>query len=285
MKITVAVPTFNRKEVVNVFSVILGESIKEKRNVNIRIYDDCSTEYNKEELEKIFFYASEIRRRKENLKADKNMYQIYKDFLNTSDEVLVQLDSDMLLGKKFFFMIELIAQELKKEKGVYSLYNSSNHSFIQNGRKKEIENIIFKEKKDIGGACVIFSREIIEEILKNIDVSDNNFAGYDWKWSEYLVKNNIPIYVSEKSFVQHIGLGGQNNISVRNIDIGKNFIGAINLEEANFINQYYEKLIQYQRNILVNLTFREYLKIKIKKNKYFMKIYKILLKRKKWKKK
>lgn len=273
-KVTLAVTTYNRKKTVEAFSRVLYKSIDRSFGLNIRVYDDKSQEYDFDDLKFIFPYATEITRNKENFKADKNMYELYKRFLLTEDEYLIQLDSDMLIGKNFFKYIYEIINEIKKEESVYSLYNSSNHPVKKQGKSKKILEEIFNEKEHIGGACVVFSRKTINRIMKELRIENDDFSNLDWRWSKYLFEYNIPIYVSENSYVQHIGIGGQNNTSIKNLDIGKSFVGIEDINGANFIIQYYQKLIQQQEELLVNLTFKEYLKIKIKKNKYFMKIIK-----------
>lgn len=218
---------------------------KSNLNINIRIYDDKSTDYTIEYLKKIYFFANEIKIREKNVKADKNMYLIHKDFLRTDDDILVQLDSDMVISNDFFDIIKKIVYNVEVSKNsIYSLYNSINHETLR--KIKYIENEKFYEKKHIGGACVIFTREIIEKIVKSFDIEMTDMKGYDWKWSKILYDMKIPIYVSEKSYVQHIGLGGQNNKEVRNLDIGKNYVGDIIPELNIFLINYYEKIIYLQ---------------------------------------
>ncbi len=274
MRITLAIPTYNRKEIVEITSL----SFKELSDINIRIYDDRSSEYDLSFLKKVFPTAKEIILRNQNLKADKNMYTIYTDFLNTNDDILIQLDSDMLIGKDFFLMVSEISKNILKEEAVYSLYNSNSHEFIEENVFKIINKEIFKLKEHIGGACVIFSKKTLEKIIKNIKIKNNDFSNYDYKWSKYLRENNIPIYVSQKSYVQHIGVGGQNNTSIKNIDIGYDFVGTLNITQVNYLLKYYEKLFEQQKNYIENMNFIEYLKLRIKKIKLIMYFYKKIIK-------
>ncbi|MBS5038833.1 MAG: hypothetical protein KHZ27_10555 [Fusobacterium sp.] len=274
MRITLAIPTYNRKEIVEITSL----SFKELSDINIRIYDDRSSEYDLSFLKKVFPTAKEIILRNQNLKADKNMYTIYTDFLNTNDDILIQLDSDMLIGKDFFLMVSEISKNILKEEAVYSLYNSNSHEFIEENVFKIINKEIFKLKEHIGGACVIFSKKTLEKIIKNIKIKNNDFSNYDYKWSKYLRENNIPIYVSQKSYVQHIGVGGQNNTSIKNIDIGYDFVGILNITQVNYLLKYYEKLFEQQKNYIENMNFIEYLKLRMKKIKLIMYFYKKIIK-------
>lgn len=274
MRITLAIPTYNRKEIVEITSLCF----KELSDINIRIYDDRSSEYDLSFLKKVFPTAKEIILRNQNLKADKNMYTIYTDFLNTNDDILIQLDSDMLIGKDFFLMVSEISKNILKEEAVYSLYNSNSHEFIEENVFKIINKEIFKLKEHIGGACVIFSKKTLEKIIKNIKIKNNDFSNYDYKWSKYLRENNIPIYVSQKSYVQHIGVGGQNNTSIKNIDIGYDFVGTLDITQVNYLLKYYEKLFEQQKNYIENMNFIEYLKLRMKKIKLIMYFYKKIIK-------
>lgn len=270
-RITLAIATYNRKNIVEMFSENLKGLMIE--NIQVRIYDDKSNEYDLNELKMMFPYASEIVRRNENLKADKNMYMIYKDFLEKEDDYLIQLDSDMLIGKNFFEMVYKIIETLEKNEQVFSLYNSSSHEYITEENFLEINQERFFRKEHIGAACVIFSRKTVFDIIKNIPIQNNDFSNFDWRWSKYLKDNNIPIYVSEKSYVQHIGIGGQNNNRIKNLDLGRNFIGIDNIVSGNFLIKYYEHLLNEQDKYIKNMSFIEYLKIKYKKNKIIYKLY------------
>lgn len=279
MKITLSIATYNRKRVLQAFSSNLKKIIP--NNINVRIYDDKSSEYNHEFLKEIFPFATEININSENLRADKNMYFMYKNFISTGDDILIQLDSDMLLNNNFFNIVTDIVREMEKEEAVYSLYNSDCHLYIENGRTKILSEVKFSEKKSIGGACVIFSRKTIEKILENIKIKENNFLYFDWRWSEYLNENKIPIYVSENSYVQHIGYGGQNNFDIDKLDFGKNFIGLSDINDLQFLLSYYEKIFVLQKKRILdlrekynNMFFFYRLKNKLRKNKYFMIYYK-----------
>lgn len=95
MKITVGITTFNRKN----YLVKLQQSLSMSHNINscnIRIYDDCSNEFSIRDLKRLFPNALEIIRRDRNVGADRNMRQMYVDFLKTNDDILVTMDSDLI---------------------------------------------------------------------------------------------------------------------------------------------------------------------------------------------
>lgn len=258
MNVTIAIATYNRQNILNFFVQALDEKLYK---FNIRIYDDKSTEYDIEYLKQKFYFSKEIKIRETNYKADKNMYFIYKDFLKTKDDILVQLDSDMIVSKEFYKKLLEIFQEISKDDiGVYSLYNSNCHPFKEKGRRKRINGEDFYEKSDIGGACVIFPRKIVEKIIKEIIIKNEDYSCFDWKWSAYLKENNIPIYVSKKSYIQHVGLGGQNNKEISELDFGKNFEGTLSTEIQKFLLKYYEEILLSQ--------YEELKKLKIENRKF-----------------
>jgi hypothetical protein len=46
---------------------------------------------------------------------------------------------------------------------------------------------------------------------------------YDWDWSNYLSSNRVRLLVTDSSYIQHIGLLGQNCDANQIIDFGLNF--------------------------------------------------------------
>ncbi|MCF2673215.1 glycosyltransferase [Fusobacterium varium] len=269
MKIIMMISTYNRKEILEK-SISSLKKVKNLEKFEIQIYDDKSSEYNEQYLKEKIPFAKKITIRNENLKADKNMYMMYKDFLETEGDYLLQADSDMIYNEEFLSIIQKIAK--LKEKAVYSLYNSNLHNFFQDIEEKYIDKIEFRRKIDIGGACVLFSREIIEEIINNIKIKNEDFTSYDYRWSEYLNSKNIPIYVSKISFIQHLGIGGQNNKKIANIDLGRGFIPS-NKEDITILLEYYEKIIFDTKEYYENIGWLISIKNKLKKIKIVKMLY------------
>ena len=239
-KIMLAMATYNRKEVLERTIVSLTQ-VKNIEDVDIFIFDDCSTEYTKEDLKKMIPFAKQIVVRENNLRADRNMYQIHQDYINSNYDILLQVDSDVIFHKNFIEIIKSILSTQTKYP-VFSLYNSSNHPFVENRNPLEINKIIFKEKHSIGGICVLFTdKNILKNILDNIPKERKSFA-YDWYWSHKLQEKGTPVMVSEQSFLQHIGVEGQNNKEIKGIDIGLNFTPT-NTNDLEFLLQHYEIVI------------------------------------------
>ena len=239
-KIMLAMATYNRKEVLERTIVSLTQ-VKNIEDVDIFIFDDCSTEYTKEDLKKMIPFAKQIVVRENNLRADRNMYQIHQDYINSNYDILLQVDSDVIFHKNFIEIIKSILSTQTKYP-VFSLYNSSNHPFVEKGKSLEINKVAFKEKHSIGGICVLFTdKNILKNILDNIPKVRKSFA-YDWYWSHKLQEKGTPVMVSEQSFLQHIGVEGQNNKEIKGIDIGLYFTPT-NTNDLEFLLHHYEIVI------------------------------------------
>ena len=186
-------------------------------------------------------FAKQIVVRENNLRADRNMYQIHQDYINSNYDILLQVDSDVIFHKDFIEIIKSILSTQTKYP-VFSLYNSSNHPFVEKGNSLQINKVIFKEKHSIGGICVLFTdKNILKNILENIPKERKSFA-YDWYWSHKLQEKGTPVMVSKQSFLQHIGVEGQNNKEIKGIDIGLNFTPT-NTNDLEFLLQHYEIVI------------------------------------------
>ena len=199
MKITIGITTFNRKDYLLKFkeSLYLSNGLDE---CNIMICDDCSSEFEYSEL-KQWFPDAKIVVRPYNLGADKNMRQMYIDFLETDNDILVNMDSDLLCRPDW---LNFIQKNFQYTDGIMSLFNSVFHrpknEIILNGVK-------FVEKEHIGAAGAILNRDIVKKVLS----VPQPLKWYDKAWSEFLSKNGIRLLVSENSYFQHIGIIGTNS--------------------------------------------------------------------------
>jgi hypothetical protein len=216
---------------------------------NIRVYDDCSTEYGLYELKQLFPNAASIKRNKINLRADLNMFSFYKDFLTSQDKFLFNADSDIIFNKKWLLNgMEL----LDSTDGVLSLFNATSHP------SKETVNDKVCIKESVGAAGTLFTRKRVEEIVDYFSkLPDSNLSSFDWKWSKFFVNNNIRIFCTNNSLVQHIGYFGQNTtIRYRGYkriktqkpyyDFGRNF-NIDSLETGQIINDIFEQFIDQNR--------------------------------------
>lgn len=238
MKITIGITTYNRKEYLLKFK----ESLYASKNIDkckIRVYDDHSTEYDIHFLREIFPSAELIVRNIKNMGSDKNIRLMYKDFLKTNDDILINADSDLIFHPDWFDFVE---ENFKYTDGVLSLYNSAEHPTI---RTIEINNNLVCIKEHIGSAGTVFEKKIIDRIVKNIKPGKK----FDWRWSRYLNKKRIRILVSNQSYIQHIGVEGQNCDMFLLTDFGLNFIPGSSLN-ANFLSEYVQEIMIQNQSLM-----------------------------------
>ncbi|AIL31959.1 hypothetical protein IX83_00225 [Basilea psittacipulmonis DSM 24701] len=216
MKITLAIPTYNRLS----FIKRAAESLKQSTDIskiNVRVYDDCSTEFSVDELKNLLPFAKEIIVRNKNLGADNNTRLMYEDFLKTEDDILVNGDSDLIYRPGW---VEKIQELLPKTDGLLSIYNSNSHEFIDNNFEHGMGI-----KKDVGAAGCVLSRRLVEYIVSHTNQCTKNF---DWVFPKLLQENNVRLFCTVESYVQHIGITrGSNQIGLMHaIDYGHHFLAG-----------------------------------------------------------
>jgi hypothetical protein len=241
--LTIGIPTYNRRHLLEIMASSLYES-----NIsiphNIRIYDDCSTEYGIEELKKIFPTATSIKINKVNLRSDKNIYQMYADFLSTSDQLLFNADSDLIFSKDW---LNKALALFEKTKGILTVFNANSHESYQT-----IDDELYL-KKTVGSAGTLFHRDKVSELITYLNSLDM-IKAFDWQFSEFFNSRGIPIFCVKKSLVQHIGYVGQNTKYY--FDFGRNY----KIETANqgqIINDIFEKFIDDIRKLETERDIRD----------------------------
>lgn len=220
----------------------MAKSLQESDGVekcNIRIYDDASTEYGADTLKNLFPNAKSIKRNEVNLKSDKNIYMMYKDFLENGDEILINADADLIFSKNW---IENGLKLYANTDGILSLYNS----IVING--SEADDFLLT-KPYIGSAGVMLSRECVEKILNKFSLSDIEGANpfFDWRWCRYLREIGHNIYCVKNSLAQHIGFSGQNSSNTL-FDYGIGF-NVENLYHGQTINDILLKMAIRDKDI------------------------------------
>ena len=235
MNITIGITTYNRLHYLKKMSQSLHAS-HNLATCNIRVYDDCSVELGIEDLQNLFPDAKEIVVRPENLGPCENMRQMYIDFLNTGDDLLVAADSDLIFHPDW---ISFVLRYFPYTDGILSLYNSVLHK-----AKKEvrIERTKFLQKMHLGSAGVVMHRDIVQEIVDNIPQT----KGYDWMWSSYFKKTGKKLLVSKISYIQHIGVQGYNCDGIKTLEFGLDFY------PGNEINERYVR--DFQQEALARQT-------------------------------
>jgi glycosyltransferase involved in cell wall biosynthesis len=208
--VTIGITTYNRLETVKKMVASLYHSDLSVPH-HIRVYDDCSTEYTVEDLKAIFPTAVSVTRNETNIRADRNMWRIYHDFLSSDDEYFFNVDSDLLFHARW--LVSAVAL-IKNTGGILSVFNAAETHPV-----KAVVDDILCTKEHLGAAGTMFTRKRIAEIMAAFPTESTHL---DWKWSAYFVEHAVPIYCTNKSLVQHIGYGGQHGQSFC-FDIGKGF--------------------------------------------------------------
>jgi glycosyltransferase involved in cell wall biosynthesis len=214
--ITVGITTYNR----SLYLEKMARSLQESHGINechIRVYDDHSKNIDETYLKTVFPKAHQITVRLKNLGADENIYQMYKDFLATDDQIFVNADSDLIFHPDW---VEMVKKLLPKTDGILSLFNSN---MLPPTKTLKIEGVELIEKDFIGSAGTVFTRDVVEKIVNEMKIQ--SLKRLDWKWSEYLrTQSKKRLLVVRLSLIQHIGIEGQNCNGIDQVNFGLGFI-------------------------------------------------------------
>lgn len=255
--ITLAVATYNRGDYLEKLSASLKESVDLER-IHLRIYDDCSTELSIEDIHRIVPYATTVLRRAHNLGADGNMYQIFQDFLSTEDEYLLLCDSDLIFRPGW---LDMLLEQILHTDGILSLYNSRMHPFLSVDLSDG--QVVFAPKEDLGAAGCAFTRRRVEDIVRAFPTLPT-YTTFDWIWSEYFRQQGLRLCCLRESYIQHIGVIGQNNFGqLTRYDYGLNFLPVSEVNQRIMI-EFIDGLVSAQKgweeqhgltNVLVSVAY------------------------------
>lgn len=218
MKLLIGICTYNRKQIIEYTAKSLSE-VKGIEKAKIIIYDDCSDEYDIEFLKKIYPMASKIVRNEKRLGADYNTEQMYRDFCKSQENYLFNADSDLLFNSNVIDIIEenIRATEKINSKIIFSVFNTPNHKII----KKIDENLY--QKESIGAAGAVLSKQAVKTFIETIPKQYScKITSIDHFFCSKLKQDDYKILCTQNSYVQHIGLIGQNSFFY-NTDWGENF--------------------------------------------------------------
>jgi hypothetical protein len=155
---------------------------------------------------------------------------MYADFLTSLDDYFLNADSDLIFYPDWLSTaLELILET----DGILSLFNSVAHT------SEKIVNKYLCIKKYIGAAGTLFARKRLQQLMEQFPDIENATA-FDWQWSEYFYKQNIPIYCVNNSLIQHIGYTGQNSKVF--FDLGRNFT-LTSVSQGQIINDVFEQFL------------------------------------------
>ena len=191
--IVVAVPTHNRIGYVQLTSAALKGTFPAE---DIWIFDDKSSEYSTDDL--LEWYGTEhVWQSKKRLKADAMARHILEWFLSTKYDVLVLLDSDLIVAPDWHAELRT---GLRESTGLLSLYRSGapKHNSTSCGD-------VLCQQPSMGNAGTVWRRDLAKRMLAAVTARD---GGFDWGWSEWCTKNKVPMEALKKSAVLHIGMYG-----------------------------------------------------------------------------
>lgn len=249
MKLLIGICTCNRKDIIKYTSKSLSE-IKGIEKAQIVIYDDCSDEYDIDFLKQIYPMASKIIRNETRMGADFNTERMYKDFCKSQGDYLLNADSDLLFHTNIIEVIESTINEAQKisPKTIFSVFNTPNHKI-----EKNINEYVC-EKKSVGAAGTVFNKQSIYEFVNTIPNSYNsNIPTIDHYFCGKLKENGYKILCTNKSYVQHIGLVGQNSFYY-NTDWGKDF-EIETLNNAQAISDVLQNIFMQGQDQFLNIIY------------------------------
>ncbi len=253
MKISISIPVYNRKNQVEVLAESL-ENVEGISRHSIQIFDDCSTEFGMDYLHELFPSAS-IAQNIKNMGADRNAYQICTAFLNSDSDILFVCDSDLLIHPKALLFIE---KNMSTTNGILSIYNSSMHP----KKKNYNDQLIIKDTIGAAGSC--FTKSMMNELIENIP--KEQILMWDWAFCGYMQKIEKNIYVTKQSFVQHLGINGENS-SFLLFDYGLNYDPITIFEKkeiAKIEKIFIENWYNTSDNTILKVLFRKKVRISLR---------------------
>ena len=258
MKIFVGIPVCNRLEHLKTLSMSLKQ-IKGIEKCHIYLFDDASDEFDVDVLRDLFPMANVIRN-ETNLGADRNTFNIYKMFLEREEELLFLCDSDLILHPD---CLEVIEDVFPETDGLLSLLNASAHPTII----KTNEQLVIK--KSVGSAGLVLSRELVEALVASAE--EKYTSMWDWYITVYMKQHKKRIIATEKSYVLHTGIDGENS-NVLLFDYAMNYECATPFEERIY-SQLNETFAQKY------LSLGDFEKVKILSRKIFRETTRTLIAR------
>ena len=207
MKLLIEVQCYNRKPITE---IVLKQIVDNKQFADLRIVNDFSTEYDNEWLSQ---FSDNVISYEKKLTINVLKYRTFKNFLSTDYTHLYMCDNDAFHDPNFISELKFLSQFNLP----VTLYRSSFIHSFGTGVHKYLEIFpTYSLKKGLfGGISVLLNREHVENIVKNLPPED--------KWVEFcrvnawdsqiqrMISPDMNYIISNESFVQHFGSGGQNH--------------------------------------------------------------------------
>ena len=249
MKLLIGICTCNRKQIIEYTAKSLSE-VKGIEKAKIVIYDDCSDEYDIDFLKKMYPMAYKIVRNEKRLGADYNTEQMYRDFCKSQENYLFNADSDLLFNSNVIDIIEenIRVTERINSKTIFSVFNTPNHKTI-----KKIDKNLY-QKELIGAAGAVLSKQAVKTFIETIPKQYSyKIPSIDHFFCSKLKQDDYKILCTQNSYVQHIGLIGQNSFFY-NTDWGENFeIETFN--NAKAISEVLQEIFMQGQDQFLNIIY------------------------------
>lgn len=170
------------------------------------VLNDGSTEFTEQDLRDLLPEADIHSNERNSGRADFAAVQLANMLLQQDARYLVMLDSDLMCHAGF---VEALLLAMPHTDGLFSALNADSHAPCSRERipLDGIENALL-QKKVIGNAGSIWTRELLAEIVREVPPSPT----WDWDYSDYISASGRRIFCLERSTVQHLGFWvGQNS--------------------------------------------------------------------------
>jgi hypothetical protein len=236
--LTIGITTYNRRPLLQAVAVSLAQ-VSGLERARIWVLDDCSQEFDGDFLQRLFPQAIVFRAERNSGGADYAMHRLFEHFVQNGSGHLLNLDADLLCSRGLVDKcLQIIgaacsAKAPQAKPCLFSVFNTASHPVLA-------EDGEFVVKRSVGAAGTLWEHGLLADVLRHVPPSRK----FDWDWSGYLTRQGVPIRVTRRSYVQHIGRVGQNSRSFNGMDHGERFddYGGENL--ALFLDHTREGLVQ-----------------------------------------
>jgi hypothetical protein len=234
--LTIGITTFNRRPLLQAVAHSLAQ-VSGLERARIWVLDDCSQEFDADFLQRLFPQAIVFRADRNSGGADYAMHRMFGHFVQNGSGHLLNLDADLLcssgLVDKCLQIITAATAQATAGPCLYSVFNTASHPVLA-------EDGEFLLKRSIGAAGTLWEHGLLADVLQHVPPSRK----FDWDWSGYLTRRGVPIRVTRRSYVQHLGRVGQNSRSFNGMDHGERFDDYEGENLALFLDHTREGLVQ-----------------------------------------
>ena len=232
--LTIGITTYNRRVLLETVAQSLAQ-VNRVNEARVWVLDDCSQEYDTDFVRRLFPQAMVHRAAQNSGGADYAMHRLFEHFVRNGRGYLLNLDADLLASRH---LVDKCLQIIESHDGappacLYSLFNTVSHPAL--GTDGE-----FLIKRSVGAAGTLWPHALLADVVQHVPATRK----YDWDWSAYLSGRGVPIRVTRRSYVQHLGRIGQNSRCFAGMDHGEQFDDYRNDNLASFLDHTREGLLK-----------------------------------------